>query len=87
MRYTLMLYEGQEDFAARTDPARQQEYLASWTHYVRALQEAGIVVYGSGLYAPETAATIKRHSGETVVQDGPFAESGARNLAQDRRSG
>jgi hypothetical protein len=75
MSYTLMLYESQEDFAARTDPARQEEYLASWTHYVRALMEAGIVVYGSGLYAPETAATMKRHGGETVVQDGPFAET------------
>jgi len=75
MSYTLMFYESQEDFAARMDPARQQQYLAGWTHYVRALQEAGIVVYGSGLYAPETAAVMKRHGGETMVQDGPFAET------------
>jgi len=75
MSYTLMLYESPEDFAARTDPARQQEYLAGWTHYVRALREAGIAVFGSGLYAPETAATLKRHGGETAVQDGPFAET------------
>ena len=75
MSYTLMFYESQEDFAARTDPARQQDYLAGWTHYVRALREAGVVVYGSGLYAPETAATIKRHGGGTTVQDGPFAET------------
>lgn len=75
MSFTLMLFESQADFAARTDPARQQEYLAGWTHYVRAMKEAGIVVYGSGLHAPETAATVKRHGGETTVQDGPFAET------------
>lgn len=75
MSYTLMLFESKEDFAARTDPAQQEAYLAGWRHYTRALQEAGIVVFGAGLYAPETAATMKRHGGETVVQDGPFAET------------
>lgn len=75
MSYTLMFYESQEDFAARMDPARQQAYLAGWTHYVRALHEAGIVVFGSGLYAPETAATMKRHGADMVVQDGPFPET------------
>jgi hypothetical protein len=67
MSYTLMFYESQEDFAARMDPARQQEYLAGWTHYVHALRQAGIVVFGSGLHAPETAATMKRR----VAQDRP----------------
>ncbi|MFC5407637.1 YciI family protein [Cohnella soli] len=75
MSYTLMFYESQEDFAARTDPARQQEYLAGWAHYVNALRQAGIVVYGSGLFGPETAVTMKRHGGETMVQDGPFSET------------
>jgi len=75
MTYTLMLFESEEDFAARTDPARQEQYLAGWTHFTRALKEAGIVVYGAGLYAPETAATMKRRGGELMVQDGPFAET------------
>lgn len=75
MSYTLMFYESEKDFADRTDPARKQEYLAGWTHYVRALHEAGIVIFGSGLYAPETAATMKRRGGELAVQDGPFAET------------
>ncbi|MET3852423.1 MULTISPECIES: YciI family protein [unclassified Paenibacillus] len=75
MSYTLMFYESQEDFAARMDPARQQEYLAGWTHYVHALRQSGIVVFGSGLQAPETAATMKRRGGEMAVQDGPFPET------------
>jgi hypothetical protein len=75
MSYTLMFYESQEDFAARMDPARQQQYLAGWKHYVHALRESGIVLFGSGLHAPETAATMKRRGGEMVVQDGPFSET------------
>lgn len=75
MSYTLLFYESHEDFAVRMDPARQQEYLAGWTHYVHALRESGIVVFGSGLHAPETAATMRRHGGEMVVQDGPFPET------------
>ncbi|CAM3615248.1 hypothetical protein PALU110988_30360 [Paenibacillus lupini] len=63
MNYTLMFYESQDDFAARKDPARQEEYLANWMHYVHALREAGVVVFGSGLYAPETAATVHLSSG------------------------
>lgn len=75
MQYTLMLYETQEDFAARTDPAKKQEYLAGWSHYVQALRESGVVVGGFGLHAPETAATVRRSEGEVTVQDGPFAET------------
>jgi hypothetical protein len=75
MHYTLLFYESPEDFAARTDPSRQQEYLAGWTHYVKALRESGIVVSGSGLYAPETATTVRRRDGEMLVQDGPVTET------------
>ncbi|MCC2686130.1 MAG: polymerase subunit sigma-70, partial [Paenibacillaceae bacterium] len=75
MSYTLMFYESQDDFAARMDPARQQQYLAGWKHYVHALRQSGVVVFGSGLHAPETAATMKRRGGEMVVQDGPFPET------------
>jgi len=75
MHYTLLFYESPEDFSARTDPSRQQAYLAGWTHYVKALREAGIVVSSSGLYPPETATTLRRRDGELLVQDGPVTET------------
>ncbi|MWC29196.1 YciI family protein [Paenibacillus sp. MMS18-CY102] len=75
MTYTLMFFESEEDFAARIDPERKQEYLAGWTHYVRAIKEAGIGVFGSGLFGPGSAATVKRRGGEIAVQDGPFPET------------
>ncbi|MED4584355.1 YciI family protein [Brevibacillus choshinensis] len=75
MHYTLLFYESPEDFSSRTDPMRQKEYLASWSHYVHALRESGIVVSSSGLYPPETATTLRRHNGELIVQDGPISET------------
>ena len=75
MHYTLLFYESPEDFADRTDPSRQQQYLAGWSHYVKALRESGIVVSGSGLFPPETATTLRRQGGETLVQDGPITET------------
>lgn len=75
MHYTLLFYETSEDFAARNDPARQQAYLAGWSHYVRALRESGVVVSGSGLYAPDTATTLRRSDGRMLVQDGPATET------------
>ncbi|MET3293231.1 UNVERIFIED_CONTAM: hypothetical protein ABID98_005954 [Brevibacillus sp. OAP136] len=75
MHFTLLFFESPEDFAARKDPARQQEYLAGWSHYVHALRESGVVVSGFGLHAPETAATVQRRDGDMFVQDGPFTET------------
>ncbi|WP_248925636.1 YciI family protein [Paenibacillus hamazuiensis] len=75
MHYTILFYETPEDFARRSDPERQQEYLAGWSHYVKALRESGIVVSGAGLDAPSTAASLRRHGGEMRVQDGPVTET------------
>lgn len=74
MHYALLFYESPEEFSLRTDPLRQ-EYAASWSHYVKALRESGIVVSGAGLCAPETAASIRRRDGEMLVQDGPITET------------
>jgi hypothetical protein len=75
MQFTFMFYESPEDFAARKDPAKQEEYLAGWSHYVHALLESGVVVSGFGLHDPETAATVLHRNGEMFVEDGPFSET------------
>lgn len=75
MHYTLLFYESPDDFSHRTDPLHKEEYLASWSHYVHALRNSGIVVAGSGLYPPETASAVRRRNGETHVQDGPITET------------
>jgi hypothetical protein len=75
MHYTLLFYESPEGFSHRTNPLKQQEYLAGWSHYVHALRESGIMVSGAGLHLPETATSLRRRDGEMLVQDGPITET------------
>ncbi|WJH35620.1 YciI family protein [Paenibacillus sp. CC-CFT747] len=75
MHYTVLFYESQEEFAQRQDPEKKEEYLAGWTHYVKALRESGVVVSSSGLYPPEAATSLRRRDGKMVVQDGPITET------------
>jgi hypothetical protein len=39
------------------------------------LQAAGSWVFGGGLHAPTTATVVRTAGGETVMTDGPFAET------------
>jgi len=75
MNYTLVIYESAEDFAARTDPAKQEAYWSRIPPFLKALKDAGVFVGGAGLEAPETATTIRLRDGQPLVQDGPYAEA------------
>jgi hypothetical protein len=75
MNYTILIYESAADFAARTDPKKQEAYWASWPPYKKALVDAGVFVGGAGLQPPETATTVKMRDGKRLVQDGPFADT------------
>jgi hypothetical protein len=39
------------------------------------MQKTGTWVFGGGLYSPEIATVVSRKDGETVMTDGPFAET------------
>lgn len=83
MQFLLMAMEDEAAFAARDDPARAGAYWSSWTHYLAALTEAGVLVGAGGLEPPGTATTVRRAAAGayadptvgTVVQDGPFADT------------
>jgi hypothetical protein len=75
MNYTILIYESAADFAARTDPEKQQAYWASWPPYKKALVDAGVFVSGAGLQSPGDATTVKMRDGKRLVQDGPYADT------------
>jgi hypothetical protein len=75
MQYTLLIYETPAAFALRDDAQAQQADWAAWTHYTRALKDAGVFVGGAGLLPPETATTLRLRDGQWLVQDGPIAET------------
>jgi hypothetical protein len=39
------------------------------------LKRKGIWVFGGGLHAPEIATVVRAQEGDTVITDGPFAET------------
>lgn len=75
MQYTILFYENESDFAARTDEKRQGEYWGAWSAYVDALHEAGVMSKGAGLQPPHAATTLRFRGGERHVQDGPYADT------------
>ncbi|WCB96632.1 hypothetical protein DSM104299_05397 [Baekduia alba] len=67
MQYMLLIYVP-SDGSERAEPS-------AWFEYSQALQEAGVMVAGDGLQPGDTASTVRVRDGETLVTDGPFAET------------
>lgn len=75
MTYTILIYQGPDDFAARTDPEKRDAFWGSFIPYAKALHEAGIVVCSTGLEPPAAAVTVHVRDGRRHVQDGPYADT------------
>ena len=75
MHYTLMFYQTAADFAARTDPKKREAFMGAFLPYMKALQDAGVVVAGAGLEPPESATVVRLQDGKRLVQDGPYADT------------
>jgi hypothetical protein len=77
MQYSLLIYQNDSQFAARTDPARRDANTAAFMQFVGALNEAGILVTTLGIESPKTAATVRPGGGGDAprVQEGPYAET------------
>ena len=74
MRYTLLLYSRESDFANVTDE-QMGEQLAVYGQYIGALKEAGVFVDTDWLQPTSTATTVTLRGGTKRVEDGPFAET------------
>lgn len=74
MKFTILIYETPEQFAARTDP-KTPEYMGAYAAYNQALAEANVFAGGAGLQPPATGTTVRVRKGERSVQDGPFADA------------
>lgn len=67
MKYLCLVYLSKENWHSCSDSACFE--------YVRQLQESGRLVAAEPLHPVETATTVRVRNGETVVTDGPFAET------------
>ena len=74
MQYLLLINDDEqtwEDMPAEARDAAFQEYMA----FTAALRERGAYVGANQLQPAGTATTVSVRDGETIVTDGPFAET------------
>ena len=55
--------------------AQSQEQLQRWFEYTQELHASGAMKSGDALQMPDTATTVRVRDGETLLTDGPFAET------------
>jgi hypothetical protein len=69
MKYTILVYETEQDFADR------ETYRPAYSAYAQALTEAGIIVARAALYPSHAGTSLRLHNGQRTVQDGPYADT------------
>ncbi len=71
-QYMLLIYSSDD---ARPTDAELQAEMPKWFAYTEALQTSGALVAGDALEPVDTATTVRVRDGETILSDGPFAET------------
>ncbi len=74
MRYALLIYASEQDWANQSEEesqAQYQEYMA----FTKDIVDRGIHKAGEALQPIATATTVRVRDGETLTTDGPFAET------------
>lgn len=69
MKYAILVYETEQDFANRAN------HMPAYNAYSQALAEAGVMAGGAALYPSHTGTTVRLQNGQRNVQDGPFADT------------
>ena len=71
----LMSVIGTQAEIAAPSPEDMQQMFADVDVFNRELQEQGSWVFAAGLCPPDTATVVRVRDGETVLTDGPYAET------------
>ena len=71
-QYMLLIYSPTE---GGPSPEEMQAEFPRWQEYTQSLIDAGAMTAGDALQPIDTATTVRVRDGETVVSDGPFAET------------
>lgn len=69
MKYAILVYETETDFAER------DRHMPAYSAYSEALSKAGILTGGAALHPSHTGTTVRLTEGQRQVQDGPYADT------------
>ena len=81
MKYAALLTNSADDIAAWEQMSREEaaasrgEEVPKWEALFNELGPTGVLGTGYELDSPRTARTVRVREGETIVTDGPFAET------------
>ena len=74
MKFTMLIYECAEDWAARTDDARKEQYWKGWRAFTQSMMEGGILAYPGNILQPGSAGhTIRLDGGRIQAKEGAYA--------------
>jgi hypothetical protein len=71
--YLMLIYGDPADAPSAPDELAAQR--GKWMSYTQALADAGALRGGNALEPTETATTVRVRDDETILSDGPFAET------------
>lgn len=71
--YLLAVYGAQDD--ASPAPEDMEAMFRDVDAFNQDIQQSGHWVFAGGLHPPSTATVVRVRDGETIVTDGPFAET------------
>ena len=74
MRYMLLIYDSEENWAKMTD-AESGSIFAEYGKFTESIVKSGNMVHGNPLEPTTTATTVRVRNGKTQTTDGPFAET------------
>jgi hypothetical protein len=74
MRYMLLIYEREADWASLSEAERDQ-MIGEYFQLTDGLKSSGTYLAGAPLQPIATATTVRVRNGKTVTTDGPFAET------------
>lgn len=74
MKYLLMIYAN-EGFEAQQTEAWEEQLINRYNALVEKLQKQNVYLDGRRLTPTDTATSVQVRNGETLVSDGPFAET------------
>ncbi len=74
MRYMLLIYGSEADFAAMTQEERET-LMQGHAAFAQEMLARGILTGGAPLQPTQTATTVRVRKGKRMITDGPFAET------------
>jgi hypothetical protein len=74
MKFLLTIYADESRYATMT-PEESGQLMEAYGAFGREAQDAGVLLGGEGLQPTATATTVRVRDGETLLTDGPFAET------------